>query len=96
MGLPFGGRQTIVTENARHVAQVRTKQAAFATAAFTLICALDFPFLKGHSLHHYWESWGKLLLLISMTLWVPYVFIIGRAVSAWIFLRDLKRIDVDP
>jgi hypothetical protein len=78
---------------ARHVVQVRTKQAVYATATFALICDSVYPFLDGRSLHSYWESWGKFLLLVSMTLWPLYVWVVGRAISAWIFLRRVKRIE---
>ena len=78
---------------ARHVMRVRTKQAVYATTAFALVCASVYPFLAGHWLHSYWESWGKFLLLVSMTLWLPYVWVLGRAINAWIFLRSVKKIE---
>jgi hypothetical protein len=43
---------------ARHVAQVRSRDAVYATAAFAQVCASVYPFLDGHWLHSYWESWG--------------------------------------
>ena len=78
---------------ARHLVQVRIKQAVYATAVFALVCASVYPFLLGHSLHSYWESWGKFLLLVSMTLLPIYVWVVGRAIGAWIFLCNVKRID---
>lgn len=56
-----------------------------------LCCASVFPFLKGHPLHKYWESFGKYLILLSMALLVVFVLCTGFFYSAWQALCDLEK-----
>jgi len=67
------------------------KRALYSTAAFFLSCASVAPFLEGHSLHAYWESFGKYLVLLSMGLLLPFVICVGIAINSWFFLRALKK-----
>ena len=83
----------VIRESARQVLRCRRKQAAYATAAFFLSCASVSPFLEGHSLHTHWESSGKYLVLLSMGLLLAFIFFMGRAFNAWLFVRDVEKID---
>jgi hypothetical protein len=80
-------------QDAKKLLRRRTKRATYATAAFLLSCASVTPFLAGFPLHAYWESFGKFFLLLSMTLLLPFVVLIGRAINAWFFARDIKKMD---
>jgi hypothetical protein len=50
-----------------------------------------YPFLKGHPLHEYWESFGKYLVLLSMATLVVFVLCTGFFYSAWQALRDVEK-----
>jgi hypothetical protein len=80
-------------QSAKQLLQRRTKQAIYATAIFFLSCASVSPFLKGHPLHAYWESFGKYLVLLSMGLLIPFVIYVGRAITAWLFVRDVEKMN---
>jgi uncharacterized membrane protein len=84
---------TKAKQNAKRLLRSRTKQAAYATAVFFLSCAAVSLFLVGHSLHVYWDAFGKYLVLLSMGLLIPFLIYVGRAISAWLFVRDIEKID---
>jgi hypothetical protein len=67
------------------------KRALYATAAFFLSCASVSPFLYGHPLHAYWESFGKCLVLLSMALLIPFGICVGIAINSWFLQRALKK-----
>jgi hypothetical protein len=50
-----------------------------------------YPFLEGHPLHQYWESFGKYLVLLSMAMLVVFVLCTGFFYSAWQALRDVEK-----
>jgi hypothetical protein len=62
----------------RHYANERInlwkKRSVYAGFAFFLNCVSVGPFLYGHSLHVYWESFGKYLVLLAMGLLVVFVY----------------------
>jgi len=80
-------------QSAEQLLRLRRRQAVYATAAFFLSCASVTPFLEGHSLHTHWESFGKYLVLLSMGLLLVFIFYVGRAYNAWLFVRDVGKID---
>jgi len=67
------------------------KRSIYSTVALLLSCALVYPFLEGHTLHSYWESFGKYLIFISMALLVVWVNCAGLWWSAWQALRDAEK-----
>lgn len=67
-----------------------SRRAVYWTAAFLLSCASVIPFLYGHSLHVYWESFGKYLIFLSMALLIPCGISVTTAINSWFFLRALK------
>jgi len=79
---------------ARKMAWVRTRRALFASIAFFLSCASVIPFLEGHSLHAYWQSVGRYLVLLSMGLLIPFVICLGMAMNWWFYLRSLEKIEL--
>ncbi len=80
-------------EDARKLLRLWTKRAIYATAIFFLSCTSVVPFLYGHSLHAYWESFGKYLVLLSMGLLIPFVIIVGITINTWFFVRELEKIE---
>ena len=80
-------------QSAKLLLRRRTKQAIYAVVVFFLSCASVAPFLEGHFLHAYWESFGKYLVLLSMGLLIPFLIYVGRAITAWLFVRDVEKID---
>jgi hypothetical protein len=62
-----------------------------STAALLLTGALIYPFLKGHPLHAYWESFGKYLIFVAMALLIVFVLCTGFLYSAWQALRDVEK-----
>src|SRR5580704_10325007 len=67
------------------------KRSAYAGIAFFLNCASVAPFLYGHSLHVYWESFGKYLVLLAMALLVVFVYSAAFWYNAWMALRDVTK-----
>jgi membrane protease YdiL (CAAX protease family) len=67
------------------------RRAIYSTVALLLSSASVYPFLKGHPLHEYWESFGKYLLLLSMAMLVVFVLCTGFFYSAWQALRDVEK-----
>jgi hypothetical protein len=67
------------------------KRSLYSTAALVLTCGLIYPFLTGHALHAYWESFGKYLVLVALALLVAFVLCTGFFYSAWQALRDVEK-----
>lgn len=65
----------------------------FLTSTFTLLltCALVYPFLAEHSLHEYWESIGKNLVLLSMVLLLVWGWCATVFYNAWLALRTAEK-----
>jgi hypothetical protein len=84
-----------VMENARERLALWKKRFLVSYGALLLGIVSVYPFLFGHSLHVYWESVGKYLLLCSMVLLLPFVYCGATTWTAWIWLRDLQN-DRDP
>jgi hypothetical protein len=81
-----------VKQNAKERLRLWQKRFAFSGAAFFLNCAAIAPFLAGHFLHGYWETFGKLLLLLSMGFFLSFVYCGALLWGAWTMLHDLKRV----
>jgi len=78
-------------QNAVEYLSLWKKQALYASGALLLSSASVSPFLYGHPLHAYWESFGKYWVLLSMALLIPFVVCVGIAINSWFFLRALKK-----
>jgi hypothetical protein len=79
-------------QDAEEYLRVWKGRAFYATAAFFLSCASVYPFLYGHSLHAYWESFGKYLVLLSMGLLLPFVVCVGITINSWFLLRSVRKL----
>jgi hypothetical protein len=69
------------------------RKAIYATLAFLLSCSSVVPFLYGHSLHKYWDVFGKYLVLLSMGLLLPFLYFNATVVNAWIYKRNIENIE---
>jgi hypothetical protein len=78
-------------QDAEEHLRVWKKRALYATAVFFLSCASVSPFLYGHPLHAYWESFGKYLVLLSMALLIPFGICVGIAINSWFLVRALRK-----
>lgn len=67
------------------------RRSLYSTVALVLTCASIYPFLAGHSLHAYWEPFGKYLVFVAMALLVVFVLCTGFFYSSWQALRDFKK-----
>jgi hypothetical protein len=67
------------------------KRSIYSGTVFFLSCASVGPFLQGHPLHSYWNSFSKYLVLLSMGLLVVFVHCAGFLWSAWMALRDVTK-----
>jgi hypothetical protein len=67
------------------------KRSIYSGTVFFLSCASVAPFLYGHPLHAYWNSFGKYLVLLAMGLLVVFVYCAGLWYSAWMALRDVTK-----
>jgi hypothetical protein len=67
------------------------RRTFYSTIALFLSCVLVYPFLAGHPLHKYWDSFGKYLALVSMALLVGFVYCTDLFWSAWLALRDVEK-----
>jgi len=80
-----------VRQYARERIGLWRRRSVYSTVAFLLSCAGVYPFLEGHPLHKYWESFGKYLVLVSMAMLVVFVLCTGFFYSAWQALRDVEK-----
>jgi membrane protease YdiL (CAAX protease family) len=80
-----------VRQYAKELIGLWRRRSTYSTVALLLSCASVYPFLKGHPLHEYWESFGKYLVLLSMALLVVFVLCTGFFYSAWQALRDVEK-----
>ena len=80
-----------VIENARDRLRLWKKRFGASSLVLFLSCASVCPFLFGHSLNAYWESFAKYLVMLSMGLLIPFVICGATTYTAWIWLRDLEK-----
>jgi hypothetical protein len=80
-----------VRQYAQTVIRLWRRRASYSTLALLLGCASVYPFLAGHSLHDHWNSIGRYLLLLSVGLFLAFVYICAMWYSAWQALRDVER-----
>jgi hypothetical protein len=77
---------------AENLLRKQKKRALIATSSFITSCLAVAPFLAGNPLHFYWETVGKYILLLSMGLLIPFGVCVGWAWSAWVYVRDVRKL----
>jgi hypothetical protein len=50
------------------------------------------PFLYGYPLHDQWDSFGKKLLLLTMCLFVMFMYAAGITYTLWSELRGIRKV----
>ena len=50
------------------------------------------PFLRGNPLHDQWDSLGKKILLLTMCLFVAFMYTSGITYTIWTYLRGMKQV----
>jgi hypothetical protein len=78
---------------AKGILKIRIKHAFYATGVFALSCAIVWPFLAEGPLGAYWKTVGRNLIFLPAALLLPFVILVGRAINAWFFVREVKRIE---
>jgi hypothetical protein len=81
----------VVKQSAEVRCHLWQRRGLYSTGALVLSCALVYPFLEGHSLHSYRESFGKYLLFLPMALLLVFLYCNGLWWGAWQAQRDLKK-----
>jgi hypothetical protein len=66
-------------------------RAVWATLAFTGTTLAVVPFLLGHSLHAYWETVGKIFLVLDMAELPVMVICWSAAFGAWRIAHETQR-----
>jgi hypothetical protein len=59
------------------------RDAAWAAAALVINILCLIPFLYGHSLHRYWDVFGKYLLLLALAAFLWLVLKAGLIWASW-------------
>jgi membrane protease YdiL (CAAX protease family) len=89
---PLSNQEVLeVRQYAKERIGIWRRRSLYSAVALLLSCASVYPFLKGHPLHEYWESFGKYLVLLSMAMLVVFVLCTGLFYSAWQALRDVEK-----
>jgi hypothetical protein len=79
-----------VRKNAELRLRLWRTRSVYSLAGLFLACVAVAPFLAGHSLHSYWNSVGKYLVLVSMGLLVVALYCVGLCWGAWSAMRQLE------
>jgi hypothetical protein len=87
---PTGEELAAVQQNARERLRLWKRRSIYSGIALVLSCASVAPFLYGHPLHVYWESFGKYLVLLSMGFLVVFVYCAALFWAAWSALRGVE------
>jgi hypothetical protein len=80
-----------VKENARTRLKLWTRRAAYSGALLLLSCGIVVPFSQGHSLHVYWDSFGKYLGILVMGAFLWFVYCAALWWGAWSLLRNVEK-----
>ena len=66
--------------------------AIFLGIALVASIAAVIPFLYGHPLHDQWDVVGKKILLLSMCLWLAFIYTAGTTYVFWSYGRAITKI----
>ena len=90
---PLSKRElTAARDGAKQILRLWVKRLCYCGTALVLCCALLVPFLERHSLHQYWDSVGRYVLLLSMALFFVFVCCAIVTYGAWSYDRGLKTV----
>jgi uncharacterized RDD family membrane protein YckC len=80
-----------VLQNATERLGVWRKRFVYSGLAFFFGCVAVVPFSAGHTLHDHAEPFGRLLVYLSMGLFLVFVYCGALFWGAWSSLRDSRR-----
>jgi hypothetical protein len=80
-----------VRQHAKGVIDLWRRRTLYSGSVFFLVCACVVPFLAGHSLHSYSDSFGKYLIFLSMGLLPVFVYCGAAWWNSWAVLRDMTK-----
>jgi cell division septal protein FtsQ len=83
-------KREAATEDARKLMRSRVRLAIYMTAAVLIVSGAVVPFCYGHSLHAYWDSIGKYLVMLGMVLILVWGFAVRAAINAWALVCKLE------
>ena len=52
-------------------------------------------FLPGQTLHSLWQTWGRVLAVISLSILLPLLYAAGITLNLWLYGSSLRKIDRD-
>jgi hypothetical protein len=82
-----------VQRYARDCQRFWAKRIAYSVALLLISCASVIPFSKGHSLHAHAEPFGRLLVWLSMGLFLLCTYCAVMTVMSWVALREVLKDD---
>ena len=65
---------------------------ALSGAALAASIAAVVPFLYGYPLHDHWDAWGKKILLVTMCVFVVFIYAAATTYNFWSYLRGIREI----
>ncbi len=84
------GNSITLLEDARMCVDRWKRRMIGFGAALIVSIAFVVPFLEGHFLHRYFDSFGKYLIYLSMGLMIFFVGSAAFAFNFWSYWRKLK------
>jgi hypothetical protein len=54
-----------------------------------------FLFFSGQPLHRLWETWGRILAVTSLCIFLPFLYAAGTTLNLWLYGARLRKIDRD-
>jgi hypothetical protein len=89
---PSSGEElAAVRQNAEERLRFWRQRSVLSGLALLVSCLSVSMFLTGHSLHAYWESFGKYLVYLSMGLLLAFLYCTLLFWGARTALRDLRK-----
>ena len=82
-----------VQRYARDCQRSWAKRFAYSIALLLISCSAVMPFSKGHSLHAHAEPFGRLLVWLSVGLFVLCTYCAVMTVTSWVALREVLKDD---
>jgi cytochrome c biogenesis protein CcdA len=52
-------------------------------------------FFPGQALHRLWETWGRALAVISLCIFLPWLYASATTFNLWMYGANLRKIDRD-
>lgn len=71
------------------------RAAGYLGLALSLVVSCWILFLPGRRLHSMWATWGRLVTVIAMCVFFPWLYAAGTAVNLWWYEKSLRRIGHD-